>query len=97
MLGSNDKLAVAYAKLIGSLSEILSGQEAHKILKDKVLNADLEGETGKFAILTLNSFLKDAPIHIFNTGLVDEVVSYIDNAIQSPDVYFGENGVIGCW
>ncbi|CAI1983698.1 hypothetical protein SEUBUCD650_0G00870 [Saccharomyces eubayanus] len=94
MLGSNDKLAVAYAKLIGSLSEILSSQEAHKILQDKVLNADLEGETGKFAILTLNSFLKDAPIHIFNTGLVDEVISYTVNAIQSPDVYFGENGAI---
>lgn len=94
MLGSNDKLAVAYAKLIGSLSEILSNDEAHKILQDKVLNADLDGETGKFAILTLNSFLKDAPTHIFNTGLIDEFVSYILNAIRSPDVYFGENGTI---
>ncbi|EHN02530.1 Gcn1p [Saccharomyces cerevisiae x Saccharomyces kudriavzevii VIN7] len=94
MLGSNDKLAVAYAKLIGSLSEILSHDEAHKILQDRVLNADLDGETGMFAILTLNSFLKDAPIHIFNTGLTNEIVSYILKAFHSPDAYFGENGVI---
>lgn len=38
--------------------------------------------------------MKDAPTHIFNTGLIDEFVSYILNAIRSPDVYFGENGTI---
>ncbi|CAI5154786.1 BEM_HP_G0080750.mRNA.1.CDS.1 [Saccharomyces cerevisiae] len=34
------------------------------------------------------------PTHIFNTGLIDRFVSYILNAIRSPDVYFGENGTI---
>ncbi|CCD23307.1 Gcn1p NDAI_0B02720 [Naumovozyma dairenensis CBS 421] len=94
MLSSNDKLAIAYAKLIGSLSEILSPSEAHKILEEKVLSVDLNEESGKFAILTLNSFLKDAPGHIFNPELIDSFVKYIINAISSTNPYFGENGII---
>ncbi|CCE64240.1 hypothetical protein TPHA_0H00300 [Tetrapisispora phaffii CBS 4417] len=93
VLSSNEKLAVTYAKLIGSLSEILSTDEARNILKEKVLSSTFENETGKFGILTLNSFLKDAPNHIFETGLVIEFVQFIVDAMNSSNVYFSENGL----
>jgi len=94
MLVSDDKLAVAYAKLIGSLSDILTEDEAKNILTEKVLNIDLSGDSGKFAILTVNSFLKDAPGHIINSELIDKFVPYIIGAIDSSDAYFTENGII---
>ncbi|CCF57283.1 hypothetical protein KAFR_0C02900 [Kazachstania africana CBS 2517] len=94
MLSSNDKLAIAYAKLIGSLAEILSNEEAMKILREKVLNVTLDGDSGKFSILTLNSFLKDAPQHVLASELRDSFISYIVDAIDSPDRYFSENAVI---
>ncbi|CCK71195.1 Gcn1p KNAG_0G01370 [Huiozyma naganishii CBS 8797] len=94
MLVSNDKMAIAYAKLIGSLSEILSSEEAAHILKDKVLDVSLEGNSGKFAILTVNSFLSDAPGHIFQESMVSHFVDYIISSINSSDVYFSDNGVI---
>lgn len=94
IMSADDKLAIAYARLIGSLSEILSTGEAHKILKEKVLEADLETDSGKFAILTLNSFLKDAPIHIFDTGLIDEFALYLVNATDSSNPYISDNGLV---
>lgn len=94
MLVKNDKLAVAYAKLIGALSEILTEDEAIKILREKILDTELEGNSGKFSVLTLNSFLRSAPAHIFNHTLVDKFVEYIISAINSEDVYFAENGII---
>lgn len=94
ILSTNDKLAVAYAKLIGSVSEILSTEEVHKILKEKVLLAGLVGDSSKFGILTLNSFLRDVPHHILNTNLVDSVVEYIIEAVNSPNVHFSDNGLL---
>ncbi|KAL3236074.1 Gcn1p [Nakaseomyces bracarensis] len=94
MLSSNEKLAVAYAKLIGSLSEILSESEAANILREKVLDVELEGSAGKFAVLILNSFLKDAPKHIFKSGEVSEYVSFIINALTSTNIYFAENATV---
>ena len=94
MLVSNDKLAVAYAKLIGSLSDILTEEEAKNILTEKVLSVELSGDSGKFAILTVNSFLKDAPGHIINAELIDKFIPYIVGAIESTDIYFTENGII---
>lgn len=94
MLSSNDKLAIAYAKLIGSLSEILSSDEARKILQEKVLSVPLDGKSGKFAILVLNSFLRDAPNHIFQEDLIQQFVNYIVSAINSPNIELSEHGVI---
>ena len=94
MLSSNDKLAIAYAKLIGSLSEILSRDEARKILLEKVLSVPLDGKSGKFAILVLNSFLRDAPNHIFQEDLIQKFIDYIVDAINSSDVELSEQGVI---
>ncbi|CCH61585.1 hypothetical protein TBLA_0F00410 [Henningerozyma blattae CBS 6284] len=91
---SSDSLAVAYAKLIGSLSELLSVDEAKHILTDKVLNSSLTGDNARFAILTLNSFLKDAPSHIFNTDLRDQFVDFIIAAIQSNELYISRNGLM---
>lgn len=94
MLSSNDKLAVAYAKLIGSLSEILSEDEAKNILQEKVLDADMEGSAGKFAVLILNSFLKDAPSHIFSSGEIHKFVKFITDAMTSTNVHFVENATL---
>ncbi|CDO95886.1 unnamed protein product [Kluyveromyces dobzhanskii CBS 2104] len=94
MLSANDKLAVAYAKLIGSLSSILTVEEAKTILKSKVLESSLADDSGKFGILTLNSFLKDAPSHIFSTELLDECVQYMVDATESSNPYFSDNGLL---
>ncbi|QEU59335.1 Gcn1 [Kluyveromyces lactis] len=94
MLSANDKLAVAYAKLIGSLSSILTTEDAATILKSKVLESSLTDDSGKFGILTLNSFLKDAPSHVFGTGLIDECVNYIIDATNSSNAYFSDNGLL---
>lgn len=94
ILSSNDKLAIAYAKLIGSLSEILSSDEARKILQEKVLAVPLDGKSGKFAILVLNSFLRDAPNHIFQDDLIEKFTDYIVDAISSFDIELSEHGVI---
>lgn len=94
ILTSNDKLATAYARLIGSVSEVLSTEEVHKILETKVLDESLADDSRKYGILTLNSFLRDVPFHILNTDLMDEVVTYIVNAIESTNPYFCENGLI---
>ncbi|QLQ79607.1 hypothetical protein HG537_0C02540 [Torulaspora globosa] len=94
ILSSNDKLVTAYAKLIGAVSEVLSTEEAQKILKQKVLDSDLSEDFGKFGILTLNSFLKDVPHHLMDDELLDQLIGYILGAINSPSPYFCENGLI---
>lgn len=94
ILSSNDKLVTAYARLIGAVSEVLSTEEAQKILRQKVLDSDLSEDYGKFGILTLNSFLRDVPHHVMDGELLDQVVGYIVNAIGSPSPYFCENGLI---
>lgn len=94
ILSSNDKLVTAYAKLIGAVSEVLSTEEAQKILKQKVLDSDLSEDFGKFGILTLNSFLRDVPHHLMDEELLDQLIGYILSAISSPSPYFCENGLI---
>lgn len=94
ILSSNDKLATAYARLIGSVSEVLSTEEVHKIIETKVLDAALTDDSKKYGILTLNSFLRDVPFYVMNTDLTSEVVEYIINAIESSSAYFCENGLI---
>ncbi|QLL32732.1 hypothetical protein HG536_0D02540 [Torulaspora globosa] len=94
ILSSNDKLVTAYARLIGAVSEVLSTEEAQKILKQKVLESDLSDDFGKFGILTLNSFLRDVPHHLMDDGLLDQLIGYILSAISSPSPYFCENGLI---
>lgn len=94
ILSSSSTLAVAYAKLIGSLSEILSSEEAKNILNEKILQVSIDSDSARFAVLTLNSFLKDAPVHIFETGLVDEFVTFIISAVNSSELYISENGLM---
>lgn len=94
LMSNDDKQAAAYANLIGSISETLSTEQAQRILKEKVLNAGLEGDSGKFGILALNSFIKDVPSQVVNCDLLDEIVQYIVSAIKSPSAYFSENGLL---
>ncbi|GAV56279.1 hypothetical protein ZYGR_0BB00560 [Zygosaccharomyces rouxii] len=94
LMSNDDKQAAAYANLIGSISETLSTEQAQRILREKVLNAGLEGDSGKFGILALNSFIKDVPSQVVNCDLLDEIVQYIASAINSPSAYFSENGLL---
>ncbi|SCU87824.1 LAMI_0D07624g1_1 [Lachancea mirantina] len=90
----DDKLATAYAKLIGSLSSIMSSEGAKNILADKVLDSDLEGDSGRFGILTLNSFLKHAPQHVFQVDILQRVVEYLLKASDAPSPYISENSLM---
>lgn len=94
LMSNDESQAAAYANLIGSISETLSTEQAQRILKEKVLDAGLEGDSGKFGILTLNSFIKDVPSQVVNCNLLDEIVQYIVDAIKSPSAYFSENGLL---
>jgi hypothetical protein len=95
ILEADDKLAVAYARLVGSLSRILTSEEATQILKTKVLETPLEGDdSSKFAILTLNAFLRDAPKHIFNTGLLPSIVQTLIDASNASSAYISDNATV---
>ncbi|KAH3663930.1 hypothetical protein WICMUC_005869 [Wickerhamomyces mucosus] len=90
ILEADEKLVVAYAKLVGSLSRILTSKEAQQILKTKVLEQSNE-ESSKFSILTLNSFLKDSPVHIFNTGLLPSISQTLIDGLSSSSAYISDN------
>ncbi|KAL6927817.1 hypothetical protein ACO0SA_004440 [Hanseniaspora valbyensis] len=81
-LNNEDKsLNIAYARLIGSVSEILTEEEADNILQDKVykfadVGEESEEHDGKitypetaleFACLAINAFLKNSPRHVFRS------------------------------
>ncbi|ODV96908.1 hypothetical protein PACTADRAFT_1492 [Pachysolen tannophilus NRRL Y-2460] len=91
---ASDNMAVAYARLVGSLSKILTHDEATKVLKEKVLDASLSDDSGKFAILTLNAFLKDSPSHIFETNLVEQIGFFIKTACLDEAGYISDNAVV---
>lgn len=79
MNNEDQSLNVAYARLIGSVSEILTEEEASNILQEKVFKfkniGDIDEETNEkiqypetaleFACLTINAFLKNFPLHVF--------------------------------
>lgn len=90
----DDKSAVAYARLLGSLSQILSTDEARNILKEKVLNRRSDAAELKFAILAINSFLRDAPMHVFETGLLDEIVTFVTECSASTAPYISDNATV---
>lgn len=97
ILEADDKLAVAYARLVGSLSHILTMEEAIHILKTKVLNStsnDVGEDSSKFAILTLNAFLKDAPNHIFESGLTAQIVNVLVAASNTAVPYITDNATV---
>lgn len=90
----NDKSAVAYAVLLGSLSQILSTEEAASILKNKILSKRNGNDELKFATLSINSFLKDAPKHIFQTGLLEEIVHFVLDCANSQLPYISDNAIV---
>ncbi|KAM9889798.1 hypothetical protein OXX79_011885, partial [Metschnikowia pulcherrima] len=90
----NDTSAVAYARLLGSLSQILSTDEAANILKNKVLVRRSDSGSDKFAVLAINSFLRDAPVHVFATGLLADVVEFVLSCAASPNPYISDNATV---
>lgn len=90
----NEKSAVAYARLLGSLSQVLSTEEAANILKTKILNKRSSDDELKFGVLSINSFLRDAPVHIFSTGLLHEIVDFVLFCANSPSPYVSDNATV---
>ncbi|AOA64745.1 Gcn2p kinase activity positive regulator [Komagataella phaffii CBS 7435] len=102
---ANNKLAVTYACLVGSLSKILSNEEASSIIQSKILsnvqawnsgNVEIthDEESLKFAVLTLNAFLKDSPWTIFETGYIQKVVPVAILLSNHPSPYISDNGTM---
>lgn len=89
------KLIVAYAKLIGSVSRILSDQEAVTIINEKILiGANQDMEKQKFAVLTLNAFLKDSPKFVFESEFLEDIVGRLLVSVQSSDLYINEQSIL---
>ena len=87
--------AVAYARLVGSLSKILESSELNNMLRTKILSCDLNDENNsRFAILTLNAFLKDSASMVLNCGLLPEICEFMINASNSPKSYVSDNAVL---
>ena len=89
----DDKSAVAYARLIGAIAKILSKPEAAEIIKTKILSKSGNSDD-KFCILSINSFLRYSPAHIFQDGLLTEVVGFVINCSNSSDVYISDNATL---
>lgn len=87
----DDKSAVSYARLIGSIAKSLSTSEASDIIKNKILN---KSNNDKFCILAINSFLKYSPTHIFNSGLIAEIIEFIIASSDSTNVYVSDNATL---
>ncbi|KAG7193940.1 translational activator of GCN4 [Scheffersomyces spartinae] len=86
-----DKFVVPYARLIGSLAQVLSTEEASNLLLQKILNKPVD----KFGILCLNSFLKYAPYHIFQSQLEEQIiVKYIIECSNSSKDYISDNATL---
>ncbi|EGW32689.1 translational activator of GCN4 [Spathaspora passalidarum NRRL Y-27907] len=89
----DDKSAVSYARLLGSLAGILSIDEARNILKSKILEK-VDNSNDKFCVLSINSFLKYSPDHIFNTGLLSEIVDFVLACSDSTIDYISDNATV---
>lgn len=84
--------AVSYAKLIGALSSILDEDETNRMLKAKVLDADMDdSNSARFAVLVLNAFLKYSPETVLNGGLFEEISQFIVDGLQSTSTYVSDN------
>lgn len=93
---TDDKAAVSYARLIGPLSKILSSDEAEVILSQKILTrvAGAQERDLKFAVLSVNSFLKDAPEHIFNTSVTEQIVQFLCDTSNTQFPYITDNATV---
>lgn len=87
--------AVAYAKLIGALSKILNKPELINMLKSKIFTCDLDDDnSSRFAILTLNAFLKDSAASVLNSGLFSEICEFVITASNTSKAYVSDNSTI---
>ncbi|VEU21456.1 DEKNAAC102327 [Brettanomyces naardenensis] len=92
---AGEDTVASYARLIGSLSKILSKEEAVSMFRTKVLQADMDNSnSARFAVLVLNAFLKDSPENIFDSGLLPEICSFIVGACKSKMPYVSDNATI---
>ncbi|RLV88989.1 eIF-2-alpha kinase activator GCN1 [Spathaspora sp. JA1] len=89
----DDKSAVSYARLLGSLAGILSVDEARNILKSKILEKH-DNSNDKFCVLSINSFLKYSPDHIFDTGLLGDIVEFVLACSESTIDYISDNATV---
>ncbi|CUM67010.1 uncharacterized protein PRCAT00004698001 [Priceomyces carsonii] len=90
---ADGKVAIEYAKLVGSVSRILTPDEATSILNQEILKeGDLSKE--KFSIPAINSFLKFSPHHILDSSLFEEIIDFIIKFCDSPNSYISDNAIL---
>ena len=84
------KSSIQYAKLIGSLSKVLTVEEADNIISTKVLGPEQEQ---KFSILAINAFLRESSDKVFATKL-ERVCQFILESCDSKDVYISAHSCL---
>lgn len=92
----DDRSATSYAKLVGSLAQILSPEEACSIIKSKILGSGKEDsfDSQRFGILAINSFLKEAPFHIFHSTLSHPIIKYVLRCAEGSNAYLSDNATL---
>lgn len=92
----DDRSATSYAKLVGSLAQILSSEEASSIIKSKILATGKEDsfDSQRFGILAINSFLKEAPFHIFHSTLSHPIIKYVLRCAECTNAYLSDNATL---
>ena len=81
---------MAYARLLGAVARVLSPEEAAALVRDKIL----KDGASPFSVLAINSFLREAPSHIFDTGVLGDVVDFVVAACASSQPYISDNAVV---
>lgn len=84
------KVGLQYAKLLGTLSKILTVEETESIMKTKILTKD--PDQYRFAIIGLNAFLKESPAKLVN--LLDAIVDFLVQMSVSVDAFIGDNATL---
>lgn len=91
MQGADARAVVPYARLVGALARIMSGDEAASVLRTKIV--ENPGVDHKFAILALNSFLRYAPHHLFG-AVLPLVVDFVVACSNSGSAYISDNATV---
>lgn len=84
------KLSIQYAKLLGSLSQVLSQEEMESIVRTNLLSQ--MGDGRKFGIIGVNAFLKQNDTKL--TMLIPNIINYIISCTEDKDLYTMDNAVL---
>ncbi|EGV63734.1 ARM repeat-containing protein [Yamadazyma tenuis ATCC 10573] len=84
------KISLQYAKLLGTLSKILSVEETETIVKTKILTKDRDQL--RFSLIGLNAFLKESSSKL--TSLLDPITEFLVSSSDILDPFIGDNSAM---